>query len=185
MSRRLDRSKAVLVVIDFQEKFAPVIHEFESVERNIERLIRGSAILDLPRIVTEQYVKGLGKTTTLLRAALGESNSYEPIEKNCFSSCGSADFRGALASSERRQILLCGVEAHVCVYQTALDLLDQGFEVTLIADAVSSRSERNRDIALRRLEREGAKLSSTEMALFELLVEIGTDEFREISRLVK
>lgn len=157
----------------------PVIHERLEVERNVERLIRGAHVLGVPVIVTEQYVKGLGPTVEPLRAALEETGGYRPFEKDCFSAYG------CLPPLDRRQVLIAGVETHVCVYQTVLDLLGAGFPVWIAADAVSSRTPRNRDLALQRLVSEGAKLSSTEMALFEMLVAAGTDEFRAVSKLVK
>ncbi len=182
---RLDRNDAVLVVIDVQERLMPVIHERFEVETNIERLVRGTGVLGIPAIVTEQYVKGLGPTVEPLRRALEETHGYRPIEKNCFSAQGCAAFAAQLAALDRRQVLLAGVETHVCVYQTARDLLAAGWNVWLVADAMSSRTARNREIALQRLVAEGARLSSTEMALFELLVVAGTEEFRAISKLVK
>ena len=182
---RLDRNDAVLVLIDVQERLMPVIHDRFDVERNLDRLIRGAALLGVPVIITEQYVKGLGPTVEPLRIALEETGSYRPIEKDCFSAHGCAPFAAQLAALDRRQILIAGVETHVCVYQTALDLLGTGANVWLIADAVSSRTARNRDLAIQRLTAEGARLSSTEMALFELTVTSGTDEFRAISKLVK
>jgi Amidases related to nicotinamidase len=182
---RLDRNKAVLVVIDVQEKLVRVIHEHDEVEKNIERLIRGSRVLGVPVLVTEQYRKGLGATTELLARAFEETGGFDPIEKMCFSSWGCAAFAEKLKASGRREVILCGIEAHVCVYQTALDLLRGGFEVTLVADAVSSRTPRNRRIAIERMMLEGAKLSTTEMALFEMTVESGTEEFKSISKIVK
>lgn len=182
---RLDRNDAVLVVIDVQDRLMPVIHERFDVERNIERLIRGAHVLGVPAIVTEQYVKGLGPTVEPLRRALEETSGYRPIEKDCFSAQGCAPFAAQLAALDRRQVLIAGVETHVCVYQTVRDLLAAGMQVWIAADAVSSRTPRNRDIALQRLVSEGARLSSTEMALFELLVVSGTDEFRAIAKLVK
>ena len=163
----------------------PVIHERFDVERNIERLIRGAHVLGVPAIVTEQYVKGLGPTVEPLRRALEETSGYRPIEKDCFSAQGCAPFAAQLAALDRRQVLIAGVETHVCVYQTVRDLLAAGMQVWIAADAVSSRTPRNRDIALQRLVSERARLSSTEMALFELLVVSGTDEFRAIAKLVK
>lgn len=163
----------------------PVMHERFAVEKNIERLIRGCRVLGIPTVVTEQYVKGLGPTAEPLRGALEEGGAYHPIEKSCFSAHGCAAFVAQLAALDRREVLLAGVEAHVCVYQTARDLLRAGFSVDLIADAVSSRTAQNKELALRRLVSEGARLSSTEMALFELLETAGTDEFRAISRLIK
>jgi nicotinamidase-related amidase len=182
---RLQRTNTALVIIDVQEKLIPVIDGAEAVLRNIERLIRGAHVLGIPVIVTEQYVKGLGPTVDVIRTALEETGGYRPIEKDCFSAHGCAVFSAQLAALERRQIVIAGVETHVCVYQTVMDLLGSGHEVTLAADAVSSRTPENRDIALRRMISEGAKLSSTEMALFELVGVSGTDEFRRISRLIK
>lgn len=182
---RLHRNDTVLVIIDVQERLMPVIHEREEVEKNIERLVRGAHILGVPVVLTEQYVKGLGTTVEPVRRALEETNGYSPIEKECFSAQGCAPFAAQLAALDRRQILIAGVETHVCVYQTSRDLLGAGYRLWIAADAVSSRTARNRDIALQRLASEGVKLSSTEMALFELLVVSGTDEFRAIARLVK
>jgi nicotinamidase-related amidase len=182
---RLDRGNTVLVIVDVQERLMPVMHDRFAVEQNIERLVRGCHVLGIPAVLTEQYVKGLGPTIEPLRRALEETCGYRPIEKSCFSAHGCELFATQLAVLERGQVLLAGVEAHVCVYQTARDLLAAGFTVFPIADALSSRSAQNRDVALQRLVSEGAKLSSTEMALFELLGQAGTDEFRAISRLVK
>jgi nicotinamidase-related amidase len=182
---RLDRTRALLLIIDVQEKLMPVIHDGADVARNIERLVRGCHTLGVPALVTEQYVKGLGPTISSVRAVLEELAQYQPVEKMCFSASGCTEFVGRLQSTERRQVIVAGVETHVCVYQTVSDLLAAGYEVTLIADALSSRTPRNRDIALTRMTSDGALLSSTEMALFELTVNSGTDEFRAISKLVR
>lgn len=163
----------------------PVIDGSASVILNIERLVRGCHILGIPMILTEQYVKGLGPTVEPVRRALDETSGYSPIEKSCFSADGCEAFSARLASLGRNQILVAGVEAHVCVYQTVEDLLERDLSVSVIVDAVSSRTVQNRETALRRLSSDGAKLSSTEMALFELTIAAGTDEFRAISRLVK
>lgn len=176
---RLHRTTAALLVIDVQQKLMPVIHDADVVAANIERLVRGAHVLGVPVLVTEQYVKGLGPTIEPLRRVLEETSGYAPFEKSAFSASG------CIPKLDRRQILIAGVETHVCVHQSAIDLLAAGHEVTIVEDAVSSRTPRNRDIALRRLAQEGARPSSTEMALFELCAVSGTDEFRAISRLVK
>jgi len=163
----------------------PVIHGREEVERNLDRLVRGCRILDLPALLTEQYVKGLGPTVEAVQRSLLETYGYRPIEKSCFSAWGCGELQAEMRTLKRRQVLLAGVESHVCVYQTAIDLTAAGHEVTIIADATSSRTQENRDIALRRMTSEGVKLSSTEMALFELLVNAGTEEFRAVVKLVK
>jgi nicotinamidase-related amidase len=182
---KLHRDTTVLVVIDLQEKLMPVIDRASEVIRNIERLVRGCHVLGVPAILTEQYVKGLGETVEPVRRAFEETCGYSPIEKSCFSAYGCEAFSAQLASLGRRQVLIAGVETHVCVYQTVQDLLARDFAVSVIVDAVSSRTAQNREIAMQRMTSEGAKPSSTEMALFELTVAAGTDEFRAISRLVK
>lgn len=183
--RRLSREHALLVVIDVQEKLARVIDDIEGVEKNIERLIRGCHLLGVSALMTEQYPQGLGSTTERLRGANAETFQVEPIQKMCFSSYGCTPVANALEQSGRRQILLCGIEAHVCVWQTTIDLLDAGYDVFVVADAVSSRTRENRELAIARMAAEGARITSTEMALFEMTVEAGTDTFRAISRLVK
>jgi len=182
---RLHRADSVLIVIDVQEKLMPVIDGHEEVARNIERLVRGCKVLDVSTMLTEQYVKGLGATIPSIRQAFQETSGYEPIEKNCFSGYACAEFVTALRLLQKKQAIVAGIETHVCVYQTVVDLLANGYQVTIVADALGSRSASNKEIALRRMVAEGAKLSSTEMVLFEMLVESGTDEFRAIARLVK
>jgi nicotinamidase-related amidase len=182
---RLQRHEALLVVIDVQEKLMPVIDRADEVARNIERLVRGCHVLDVPPVLTEQYVKGLGPTIAPLRRVFEETFGYHPIEKACFSANGAGEFQAELRARRKRQILVAGVEAHVCVYQTVTDLLAAGYDVTVIADAISSRTAENKAIALQRMTSEGAKLSSTEMVLFELLGVAGTDEFASILKLVK
>lgn len=163
----------------------PVIDRAAEVEENIERLVRGCHVLDVAALVTEQYVKGLGRTVPRVRQALEETAGYAPVEKMCFSAKGEGEFVAALRGMRKKQVLVCGIEAHVCVYQSVRDLLANGYEVTLIADAISSRTAANKEIALRRMTSDGATLSSTEMALFELLGVSGTDEFAQILELVK
>lgn len=182
---RLQRADAFLIVIDVQQKLMPVIDDRETIERNIERLIRGCKVVDIPAILTEQYVQGLGPTAPVIRRVFEETSGYEPIEKACFSGFGCAEFVMATRNLHRKQAIVAGIEAHVCVYQTVGDLLTNGYDVTIIADAISSRTPANKEIAIRRMISDGARLSSTEMALFELTVSSGTDEFREIARLVK
>jgi nicotinamidase-related amidase len=182
---RLDRASTALVIIDVQERLMPVIDRRELVEVNITRLVSGAHLLGVPILVTEQYVKGLGATVSPVKEALENAGGYRPIEKDCFSACGCTPFRNELEMLNRRQIVVAGIETHVCVYQTVSDLLADGYDVTIIADAVSSRSRENREIALHRVVSEGARLSSTEMTLFELLGMSGTDEFRAISKLIR
>jgi nicotinamidase-related amidase len=179
---KLERDRAVLVVVDVQEAFRPAVLDFERVVRNVATLVAGANALDVPILVTEQYPKGLGRTVPELAEHL---DRVKPIEKVCFSAAGSREFNGALAASGRDQVLLCGIESHVCVNQTADDLIGRGMEVQVAQDAVTSRSKQNRKLGLHKMERSGAVVTSVETALFELLGAAGTPEFKEIQRLVK
>ena len=178
----LDRHEAGLVVVDIQERLLPVIAGKEAMLQNAVRLIKGAAILRLPVLVTEQYPKGLGKTVQDVVDALA---LLSPFEKLTFSACGSDTFMASLKSQNRSQIVLCGIEAHVCVLQTCLDLIAEGFRVFVAADAFASRAPENRLLALDRMQSAGAAIISTGMALFEMLEQAGTPEFKQIRDLVK
>jgi nicotinamidase-related amidase len=178
---KLDRGRAALAVIDVQEAFRPAVLDFDRVVANVGVLVQGARILWLPVLVTEQYPKGLGDTVPEVAEHLGD---VPRLEKTSFSAVAAAGFPAAL-DDERDQVVLCGIEAHVCVNQTAEDLLADGREVHVVADAVSSRTAENRELGIHKMERSGATLTSVETALFELLREAGTPEFKEIQRLVK
>lgn len=175
---RLDRARAALVVIDIQEGFRGAVDSFSQVVSNSAVLAQGARVLDLPIVVSEQYPRGLGETVPELAEHL---DGVPRIEKLVFSAARADGFE---LGAGRDQALVCGIEAHVCVNQTVLDLLDRGIEVHVAADAVSSRSVANRELALDRMERAGAIRTSTETALFELLGRAGTDEFKTIQKLV-
>jgi nicotinamidase-related amidase len=179
---KLERDRAALVVVDVQEAFRPAVLDFDRVARNVALLVQGARVLELPVLVTEQYPKGLGRTVPEVARHL---DSVEPIEKLCFSAAESGPFSAALGNSGREQVLICGIESHVCVSQTADDLLAGGREVHVARDAVSSRTAENRELGLHKMEHSGAVLTSVETALFELLRAAGTPEFKEIQRLVK
>jgi nicotinamidase-related amidase len=178
---KLDRGRAALVVIDVQEAFRPVVLDFERVAANVGVLVQGARILGLPLLVTEQYPRGLGETVPEVARHL---DGVERLEKTSFSAVGADGFPAALAEM-RDQVLLCGIEAHVCVNQTAEDLLATGREVHVVRDAVTSRTPENRDLGIHKMERSGAVVTSVETALFELLREAGAPEFKEIQSLVK
>lgn len=173
---------SILVVVDVQGKLAQLMHDKEIVYANIERMIKGAQLLDIPILWTEQYPEGLGATIPQL-AQLMSGNS--PLVKDTFSCCGDDKFANALNSSGRQQVMLTGIEAHVCVYQTARDLLTDGFGVELIVDAVSSRTSANRQLGIERMKDLGAGVMSTEMTLFELLRVAKGDKFKEVLRIVK
>jgi len=160
----------------------PAIHERERVLLNALRLVKGAGILNLPVLATEQYPKGIGRTVSELAGAIP---GFAPLEKTAFSCCGAKNFISSLASKNVRDVVLCGIEAHVCVCQTALDLLDQGFGVFVVADAISSRTAENLQSGIARMRDSGAAIVSTEMILFELLEEAGTEQFKKILELIK
>lgn len=171
-----------LIVIDIQEKLFRVIHGKEDLSANTVRLVQGITMLDIPVIVTEQNPSGLGPTLPEISSILPD---IEPVVKFDFSCCKEEAFLKKLDELKRNQIILCGIETHICVYQTALDLADMGYEVRIATDCVSSRTTANRDTALARMELEGIMPTTTEMILFELLGTAKHDRFREISNLIK
>jgi nicotinamidase-related amidase len=181
-SLRLARARAGLVVVDVQERLLPAIFEQQRVLQNTVRLIQGAAVLQVPIFATEQYRKGLGATVPEVAGAIP---GFAPMEKLAFSACGATGFVSGLKEKVVSDAVLCGIEAHVCVSQTCLDLLDDGFRVFVVADAVSSRTPENYRFGLDRMRAAGAVIVSTEMVLFELLEQAGTAEFKQILNLVK
>ncbi|HVF66206.1 MAG TPA: hydrolase [Pyrinomonadaceae bacterium] len=179
----LDLSRAALAVIDVQESFRPHIEDFAGLAARVALAVNAARLLGVPVVVTEQYPKGLGRTAAEVRAALPEE--FEPLEKTAFSSCGAQTFVSTLEASGARQIILCGIEAHVCVNQTAHDLLARGYQVHVLTDCVSSRSAQNRQAGIDKMMRSGALPSSTELALFELMRDARHEQFKAIQKLVK
>lgn len=188
----LCRSQANLLVVDVQERFAPVIPDWAETVEHCARLVRFFRRLELPLFLTEQYPRGLGRTTAEIRAALGE---VAPVEKMSFSACGARTDAGendrggeilrGLDAAGRRQVVLCGVETHVCVLQTAFDLLEAGYEVFAVEDAISSRAPAHKGNALARMAGAGVAVTNHESVLFELLRTAEAPEFKELSRLVR
>ena len=179
----LDRERACLVVVDVQTRLLGSIHEADVTVEQIRKAIRGFRIVGAPVLVTEQYRKGLGETEPTIAAAVGDAT--EPIEKMSFSCAAHPPFLDQLAESGRTQVVLCGIEAHVCVLQTAVQLVSRGYETYVLADAVSSRTPRNVEIALRRMEQSGVRHTSVEMSVFEMLHLCGTPEFKEWLAVIK
>lgn len=178
----LQREKAALLIIDIQDKILVAMQNSDSVLSNTEKLINGFKVLGIPIYFTEQYPKGLGRTSQKLLDLL---EGTEAVTKMSFSCFGAGDLFETLKTKKLTQIIVCGVESHVCVQQTVLDLLVNDFQVNLAADAVSSRKTLDYEIALRRMNEHGAEITTTESILFELLNVCGTDEFKAISKLVK
>ena len=179
----LAAEQAALVIIDVQEKLAPAMDRqlYERLVQNVNLLIEGFKAFNRPIIVTEQYPKGLGHTVPELVGATDQAC----VEKVAFSCCGDAEFISALERSGARQVLIVGMETHVCVFQTVVDLLDRGYVVHLVRDAVCSRFADDYANAISTAARAGAVITTTETALFQMVKVAGTDGFKVVSRLVR
>jgi nicotinamidase-related amidase len=180
--RMLTVEDSVLLIIDVQEKLLRVMLGKEILVSNLQKLIKGCSLMGVPIIFTEQNPTGLGGTTPELTDLVTE---FEPVIKFNFSCCAESGFNEKLKNLGRRQVIVCGIESHICVYQTSMDLLAGGYEVHLTADCVSSRTSINKELAVRRMISEGIKLTGLEMCLFELLRTSKTQHFKAISALIK
>jgi nicotinamidase-related amidase len=178
----LTTENTVLLIVDVQGKLAHLMHDKEALFDYLGRIIRGAQILDLPILLAEQNPDGLGPTIPEVRDLLA---SLEPISKLSFSCWGSDRFVGELEALHPENVLIAGIETHVCVYQTSRDLVKAGYAVEVIADAVSSRTPQNKSIGLEKIKRAGAGITSVEAALFELLGVADRDEFKDILAIVK
>lgn len=178
----LDREDTALVVIDVQGKLAQLMYDKANLFENLRRMVQGAQILEVPVLVTEQYPQGMGPTVAEVADLLPDT---PPISKTSFSCCGNNAFSTALRSLNRRQIVLTGIETHICVQQTAVDLIGSGYAVQVVADAVSSRTLENKQIGLEKMRDASALITSTETALFELLKAAEGPQFKAVLNLVK
>jgi nicotinamidase-related amidase len=178
----LDRARSALVLIDFQERLFPHVCEHERVASRVDLLIFAATLLHVPIVLTEQYPKGLGRTIEEIRQALPE---IQPLEKMDFSCVPAPGFRERLSSLGRDQIVLAGIETHICVAQTALDLASQGEYVYVVADATASRRSLDAQTALQRLDRNGLTIITAESVVFEWLRRAGTEEFKALQPKLK
>jgi len=179
---RISKDNTVGIIVDIQERLFPHMYKNEDLERNVEILIKGLELLEVPLFVTEQYSKGLGCT---IPSVIETLNTYEPIEKISFSCCDESRFLGELNLLNKKYIILAGIEAHVCVLQTVIDLVENGYHPVLVEDCVSSRKENDKKIAIDRMRHEGAIITTYESILLELCRVAGTDTFKKISGLIK
>lgn len=179
---RIRREHSLGVVVDIQERLFPHIHEHEALAQRCAMLIRGLQILDVPLVVTQQYTKGLGPTISVISDALG---TYVPHEKMSFSIAGNPDVESRILGSHGHHVIVFGIETHVCVMQSVLDILAQGRQAIVVEDCVSSRRANDKHIAIERMRSAGAVITTAESLLFELLEEAGTETFKRISALVK
>ena len=178
----LNINNTLLVVIDVQGKLASLVHKNELFLDNLKRMIRGAKVLGLPILWTEQNPEGIGVTIPEIAELL---DGLTPLHKTTFSCCGDEHFFDALKATNRKQVLITGIETHICVYQTTLELLAAGYEVEVVTDAVSSRTPENKAVGLQKMKTAGAGLTGTETALFELLKVSTGAKFKEILRVVK
>jgi nicotinamidase-related amidase len=178
----LDEKDCCLVVVDVQGKLAQLMHDKDNLFKNIRILIQAAKILNTPILWCQQVPAALGPTIPQIAELLTDN---QPINKSSFSCFGCEDFNNKLERLGRKQVLLCGIETHVCVYQTVVDLIEKDFEVDVICDAVSSRTPENKQAGLNRIAAEGVRVISTEMVLFEILKTADHPQFKQIAKLVK
>lgn len=178
----LEQNNTQLMIIDVQGKLAQIMHDKDTLFSNLNTLTKAAKLMELPIIWVEQLPDKLGPTIDEIRH---EIPHLTPIAKDVFSAWGEDNVRRSTCENNRKQILLVGIEAHICVHQTACDLLEQGYEVHLVTDAVSSRHPDNKAVALARLKQEGVVLTSTEMALFELQKVARGEQFKALLKLIK
>lgn len=180
-SKILNKEETALIIIDIQERIYKVVRKHEKLMDNVLKLIKGFKVLNLPIYYTEQYPKGLGATVNTLKNEL----TGNAIHKMTFSCSHAENLFEKLNNNNIKQVVVCGIESHVCVQQTVLDLLANGFQVNLPVNAVSSRSKVDYKTAIKRMDKHGAEITTVESVLFELLQICGTPEFKQISALVK
>lgn len=181
----IDAAKSSLLIVDVQERLLPVMANAEGVVRDCSILLKAAKALDLPISVSEQYPKGLGHTVEALLEDIGNAPVFEKLSFSCWRDDVLRKHFTAYHDGGRPQVIIAGIEAHVCVAQTAIDMAQAGFGVFVVADGVSSRVESSVALALNRMGQSGIEVVNTEMAVFELLGKAGTPEFKALSALIK
>lgn len=179
---RIFAEDTAALIIDFQEKLVPAIADHEEIVAKTEIFVKGLKELGVPMAVTQQYTKGLGETVPSMREALGE---FTPMEKTAFSALGCEEFAAWVKAQGKKTILVCGVEAHICVLQSIIDLIREGYRVFIVADCIGSRLVYNKEYAIQRAVQEGAFVTTCEGALYEMVQGAGTPHFKAISKLTK
>jgi nicotinamidase-related amidase len=179
---RLKADETMAVVIDYQEKLMPVIYENDKVIENTEILIKGLRELEIPIVVSQQYTKGLGETIKPIKEALGE---FTPMEKKTFSLMDTEEIKETITKCGKKNVVVCGTEAHICVLQTVIDLREAGYNVFLVSDCIGSRKINDKKAAIKRAMGEGAFICTYESVLYELTAGAGNPHFKAISKLTK
>ncbi len=178
----LNKEDAVLLIVDIQERLAAIMKEKDKVVKNCQHLIELAKMLEIPVVVTEQYPKGLGRTIPQLQTVIPD---YKPIEKTAFNCCGEPAFVTEIKKLGKKQIIMTGMETHICVLQTTLGLLQEGFTVHVVQDAICSRTKENWKTGIAFMRDAGAAITCTETVLFQVLKVAGTEEFKKISQRIK
>ena len=178
----MDRNDTLFLVVDYQERLLPAMYDKEVVEDRVIRLAKGMKKMGIPHIVTQQYPKGIGQTVPEIAEAIGK---FEPIDKTTFSCFGCGEFVSALEKADKGTIVIIGIEAHICLQQTVIDLLAKGYRVYIPADCVSSRSAYDKNWSLDRMAHAGAIVTTYEAILYELIRDSKAEEFKAISKIVK
>jgi hypothetical protein len=179
---RIQHDDSVGIFIDIQEKLFPVMFDPSTLEKNVSILLKGLDVLQVPNIITQQYTKGLGDTIPSLRESC---KHFSYIEKKTFSCCDEPEFMSRLTTFRKKYVIIAGIEAHVCILQTVIDLLDRQYTPVIVTDCISSRKDHDKAAAINRFISEGAIVTTYESILFELCRVSGTDEFKKISGLIK
>ena len=179
---RILKDQTLAMVVDVQERLFPHIHDCELLEKNLKLLVEGLKILDIPFAVTEQYKKGLGPTVPSLEALVKQDIHFEKLSFSC---CDDPAIIEHIETSTKRYVILAGIESHICLLQTAIDLKERGYRPVIVEDCVGSRNPENKRIAINRLLQEGITVTSAESLLFELCRVAGNEQFKAISKLVK
>lgn len=182
---RIDALRSQLLLVDWQTRLTPHLSDREATEENLRRLLVAARRLEAPVLVSEQYPSGLGPTEPALQALIAPGEVLAKTSFSCLGDPALAVKLSPVGAGGRDQVVVCGAEAHVCVLQTALDLAQSGVQAVVVVDAVASRTALSREVAFRRLEREGVCLATTEMVIFEWLRDAAHPAFREMSRLVR
>ena len=178
----LTRDNTAFVVIDLQEKLMPAMSNEAKLEEKTVKLIKGMKVFDIPTVVTQQYTKGLGATIPSVTEALG---SFEHVEKNTFGCVANEEFAAKIKGFDKKNIVVCGIEAHICVQQTVLQLMEAGYNVYLAVDCVSSRSEEDKLWSITRMGEAGAVITTYESILYEILRDSKAEGFKAVSAIVK
>ena len=179
---RIPLDDSVGVIVDVQTRLFPYMYDSYATQKNLRTLIAGLQLLEVPTLVTQQYTKGLGETIDPISRAF---DRFEPIEKTAFSCLDETAFATALEKTGRHYLVIAGIEAHVCLLQTSMDLLEAGYTPVVVEDATSSRKPNDKQVAIERMRRAGVIVTTTESVLFELCRYSGTDTFKALSKLVK